>query len=68
MASDPQVDQYLDAASAAIGMPLPAAHRAGIRLYFELAAGLAAQVNSFELPADADPAPLYLPGQPEIAP
>ena len=48
--------------SAAFGVPIPPAHRAGVRQYFELAASLAELVNGFVLPPAAEPAPLFRPG------
>jgi hypothetical protein len=40
-----QIESYVDAAAAALGLPLDAAHRPGVLQFFALAAGMAAIVE-----------------------
>jgi hypothetical protein len=60
-----QIEAYVDAAAAAIALPLAPEHRPGVLRYFTLAAGLAELVNGLPLgPAD-EPAGAFLPIEPE---
>lgn len=61
MSTDDPIERQVDAAAAVMGLTIPDGHRDAVVGYFRLAAGLAAQVNAFALPAEHDPAPLYLP-------
>ena len=51
----------VDAQSAAIGLPIPAAHRAGVILNMERIAQMAALVTSSPLAPDVEPAPVFSP-------
>ena len=63
MDDDQTIERYLDAASQVAGVPIPPAARPGVVQFFKLAASLAAQVAAFDLPDEAEPAPVYRPGQ-----
>lgn len=59
-----QIEAYVDAAAAAVALPLAPEHRPGVLRYFTLAAGLAELVNGLPLgPAD-EPAGAFLPIEP----
>lgn len=49
----------VEALAALVDLPLAPGHRAGTRLNFERIAAAAAQVMGFELPPEAEPAPIY---------
>jgi hypothetical protein len=55
------MEQAMDAAATVVGVAIPEQHRAGVLVFYRLAAALAAQVNSFPLPAHIDAAPVYEP-------
>lgn len=44
-----QIESYVDAAAAALALPLDAAHRPGVLQFFALAAGMAAIVEQVPL-------------------
>lgn len=52
---------YLDAALALVDLPLEPALRPRVLIHLDIAAGMAAQVLSFPLPDEAEPAPVYVP-------
>ena len=54
-----QVEAYVDAAAAALALPLAPEHRPGVLIYFELAAGLAELVMAQPLHIDDEPAPVF---------
>ena len=55
------VEAYVDAAAAALDLPIAPAHRPGVLNYFALAAGFAAQLEAVALgPAD-EPAEAFAP-------
>lgn len=60
--TDEQMQLYLDAAAAIVGVPIPPDHRDGVLGYFRLAADLAAGLEAFDLPPDEEPAPVFRPG------
>jgi len=60
----PQIEAYVDAAAAALDLPLSAEHRPGVLQYFALAAGFAAQLQAVPLHAHDDPAPVFMPVEP----
>jgi hypothetical protein len=56
-----QIEAYVDAAAAALGLPLAAEHRPGVLHYFGLAASLADLVNGLALTAADEPAGAFAP-------
>lgn len=56
-----QVENYVDAASAALDLKLRPDHRAGVLRYFALAAEFAAVVEAVPLDPHAEPAVHFLP-------
>jgi hypothetical protein len=50
-----QVEAYVDAAAAALALPLAAEHRPGVLRYFALAAGFAAQLDAVPLTPHDEP-------------
>jgi hypothetical protein len=58
------IEAYVDAAAAALDLPISAAHRPGVLRYFALAASMAELVNAHALgPAD-ESAALFVPVSP----
>ena len=62
-----EVESYVDAAAAALGLPLLAEHRPGVLHYFALAAALAEQVMALPLDRDDEPATVFVPIAPIAA-
>jgi hypothetical protein len=63
---DPQrIEAYVDAAAAALDLPLAAEHRPGVLAYFGLAADLAESVLAMPLGSADDPAPVFTPIGPD---
>jgi hypothetical protein len=56
-----QVQAYVDAAAAALELPLAPEHRPGVLRYFALAAGFAAQLEAVPLKANDEPAVNFVP-------
>eukprot|EP00042_Codosiga_hollandica_P003671 m.933373 g.933373 ORF g.933373 m.933373 type:complete len:64 (-) comp196439_c0_seq1:161-352(-) len=56
-----QVETYVDAAAAALELPLAPEHRPGVLRYFGLAAEMAALVNGLPLAAQDEPAEAFVP-------
>jgi hypothetical protein len=54
-----QLDAYIDAAAAALDIPIQPEWRSEIRANLEVTFKLAALVAEKELPDDAEPAPIY---------
>ena len=67
---DPKrIEAYVDAAAAALDLPLSPAHRPGVLAYFALAAQLAEAVGGAPLGIDDEPAPVFTPISPDdVAP
>jgi hypothetical protein len=59
-----QTEAYVDAAAAALDLPLSPEHRPGVLQFFALAAGFAAQLQAVPLDAHDDPAPVFVPVEP----
>jgi hypothetical protein len=55
------VEAYVDAAAAMIGLPLDPAHRPGVILNVQRIAEMAGLVMAFPLPDATEPAPVFLP-------
>ena len=56
-----QTEAYVDAAAAALDLPLRPDHRPGVLRFFALAAEMAAVVDAVPLGAHAEPAVTFLP-------
>ena len=63
-----RIEAYVDAAAAALDLPLATAHRPGVLAYFALAAGLADAVMAVPLGAGDEPAPAFMPIGPDDLP
>jgi len=50
---------YVDAAAAAVGLPIAADHRPGVILNLERLAAMAQLVMAFPLPEETAPAPIF---------
>ena len=59
-----QTEAYVDAAAAALDLPLRPDHRPGALRFFALAAEMAAVVDAVLLDAHAEPAVTFLPVSP----
>ena len=59
-----QIDAYVDAAAAALDLPLSPEHRPGVLQFFALAAGFAEHLQAVPLDAHDDPAPVFVPVEP----
>ena len=59
--SPQSIEAYVEAAAAALEVPLAPEHRPGVLSYFALAAGLAELVMALPLGRDDDPAPAFVP-------
>jgi hypothetical protein len=56
-----QIETYVDAAAAALALPLDPAHRPGVLQFFALAAGFADVVHAVPLAPHDDPALSFVP-------
>ncbi len=59
-----QIEAYVDAASAALNLPLSPEHRPGVLHYFALASTMAELVGSQPLTVTDDPAEAFVPVSP----
>ncbi len=59
-----QIETYVDAAAAALGLRLWPEHRAGVLSYFTLAAGFADLIEAVPLAPSHDPAVTFVPVSP----
>ena len=59
-----QIENYVDAAAAALQLPLAAEHRPGVLSYFALAASMAELVGAHPLGVTDDPAEAFVPISP----
>ncbi|MDP3822284.1 MAG: DUF4089 domain-containing protein [Burkholderiales bacterium] len=59
-----QIEAYVDAAAAALQLPLSPEHRPGVLHYFALAAGMAELVAAQPLAITDDPAEAFVPVSP----
>ena len=59
-----QIEAYVDAASAALNLPLAAEHRPGVLHYFALAAGMADLIAAHPLSITDEPAEAFVPVSP----
>jgi hypothetical protein len=58
MAADP-LDEYIDAAGKALGLPIEDAWRGAVRANLEVSLRLARLVDEFALPDEAEPASVF---------
>ena len=56
---DGSLDAYIDAAAAALGIPVDPAWKPAVRMNLATTLTLAALVEAFPLPEEAEPAPVY---------
>ena len=61
-----QIEAYVDAAAAALQLPLSPEHRPGVLHYFGLAAGLAELLSAHPLGIEDDPAEAFVPISPSL--
>jgi|KBSMisStandDraft_5_1062788.scaffolds.fasta_scaffold108118_2 hypothetical protein len=57
-------EAYVDAAAAALGLPIHPDHRPGVLTYFRLAASMADLVTAPGLHVEDDAAPVFVPIEP----
>ena len=57
-------EAYVDAAAAALGLPIHPNHRAGVLTYFRLAASMADLVTAPGLHIEDEAAPVFVPIEP----
>jgi len=60
----PEIEHYVDAAAAALSLPLSPAHRPGVLNYFALAASMAELVGAHPLTVADEPAESFVPISP----
>ena len=63
-----QIEAYVDAAAAALQLPLTPEHRPGVLHYFALAAGMAELVAAHAWAVTDDPAEAFVPVSPATRP
>jgi hypothetical protein len=56
--ADP-LDDYITAAAAVLALPLDPAWRPAVRMHLDITLRLAGLIAEFELPDDAEPAPVF---------
>lgn len=56
-----EIEAYVDAAAAALALPIAPAHRSGVLRYFALAAGFAEQLDAVTLAPNDDSAVRFVP-------
>jgi hypothetical protein len=61
-------EAYVDAAAAALGLPIADDHRKGVLLYFGLAAAMAQLVNGLPLTEADEPGNVFIPVSPGVDP
>jgi hypothetical protein len=57
--TDPELDAWIDAGTALLGIPIQPQWRAAIRLHLTITCGHAGTVLAFNLPDETDPAPVF---------
>jgi len=60
-----QIEAYVDAAAAALSLPLRPEHRPGVLRYFSLATEMAVLVNGLPLAVVDEPAEAFVPISPD---
>ena len=61
MMSTGQIEAFVDAAAAALALPLAPEHRPGVLRYFQLAAEMASTVDGLPLSVHDEPAAAFVP-------
>lgn len=56
---DDHIDDYIDAASKALALPVEDAWRPAVRVNLEVSLRLARMVDEFALPDETEPAPIF---------
>jgi hypothetical protein len=59
MPTPDSLDDFIDAAALALDLPVEPAWKAAVRANLELTLRLGALVSAFELPDEAEPAPVF---------
>lgn len=59
--NDTELDAFILSGAALLGIPLDPQWRPAIRMHLAISLGHAATVLEFELPDEADPAPVFQP-------
>ncbi len=59
--TEAELDAFIDAAAAVLGLPIAPEWRAAVRGNLALSLRMAALVGAFELPDEAEPAPVFTP-------
>ena len=59
MSDSNELDAWLDASAALLGIAIAPEWRAAIRLHLRITRGMAQRVLEFPLPDEADPAPVF---------
>ncbi|MGA2128326.1 MAG: DUF4089 domain-containing protein [Xanthobacteraceae bacterium] len=59
MTTPDPLDDFIDAAARALGLPIEPAWKPAIRANLEVTLRLAALVSAFALPDEAEPAPVF---------
>ena len=62
--SPPEIEAYVDAAAAALKLPLMPPHRPGVLHYFALAASMAELIDAHPFTIDDEPAETFVPISP----
>jgi len=57
--TDAELDAWINAGTALLGITIQPEWRAAIRLHLTITLGHAGTILAFELPDDADPAPVF---------
>ncbi len=66
--SSTELEAYVDATAALLGLPLAPEHRPGVLRYFGLVSEMAALVNGLPLTPADEPAPAFVPISPDDLP
>jgi hypothetical protein len=59
MASKDSLDDLITAAAAALALPVDPAWRPAVRMHLEITLSLGKSIEDFDLPDDAEPAPVF---------
>jgi hypothetical protein len=59
MASDDSLDDFITAAAEALALPIDPAWKPAVRMHLDVTLKLGKLVEDFELPDDAEPAPVF---------
>jgi len=60
MAMSDKLDDYIDAVSAALSLPVDPAWKPGVRTNLEVSLRMARLVDELPLPDESEPAPIYV--------